>query len=391
LTTSRSELGTFARVDSYAETRPPTRADGTIESIDATVHLVGRMTDTVFSFLGPATAALAQQGVSQTIVLIDDPLYRHLLPKFHESVRLVLTPADLVRGERLKSLLDAYVDVLTARRPSNIHVHGFQCLLLGLFASRFRGVPAPTYYSPHGSKSLGDKRGLGSFITFLLKPLMGKEAHRTIANIGADARRLSDTSGAGAGVELIESPIGEAFFETPRKPLATPLIITASRMPNPLGAAQFAQCAVLLSNEPGLKFCWIGTADSESVARLKAAGVELVDLNNEAARAQRMAEGWVYMAPDGDHGFPVFLAEAMALGLPAVAWDTSYHRDIVRDGDTAIVCKDGDEALQALARLLESRELRSDIGAAAQTEARSRFDGSKFRESLLRAYGGAGS
>ncbi len=33
------------------------------------VHLVGRLTDEVFSFLGPATEALAGSGLAQTVVM----------------------------------------------------------------------------------------------------------------------------------------------------------------------------------------------------------------------------------------------------------------------------------------------------------------------------------
>jgi hypothetical protein len=350
------------------------------------LHLVGRVTDTVFSFLGPATAALAEQGIPQTVVLIDDPLYRHLLPKFHESVRLVLTPASGSTRERLKHLLDAYCDAANARRPSVVHLHGVVCSLIGMYASRFRGLKIPTYFSPHGSRSLGPMRGVGVALLWLLQPVTGRSEQRVIANIGADARMLTGVTRQ--SVDLIESPVAEAFFETPLAPAAAPAILTGHRAPNPEGAALFAQWAVLLADQvPGLRFNWIGTADAESIARLKAANVTPLDVSDEGERAARMAASWVYVAPSGGLGFPVFMAEAMALGLPCVAWDTPYHRDIVRHGETGFLCRDTNQVLETVALLIESADLRRQIGDAAREEARQRFDGSKFRDSLLSAYG----
>ena len=56
------------------------------------VHVVGQVTDEVFSFLGPATGTLARSGFEQAVVMIDDARYRHHLPNLHESAELLLTP-----------------------------------------------------------------------------------------------------------------------------------------------------------------------------------------------------------------------------------------------------------------------------------------------------------
>src|ERR1700712_230461 len=56
------------------------------------VHVVGRVTDEVFSFLGPATAAIARTGAHQSIVMIDDVLLRHHVARLNGFAQLVLTP-----------------------------------------------------------------------------------------------------------------------------------------------------------------------------------------------------------------------------------------------------------------------------------------------------------
>lgn len=352
----------------------------------AVLHLVGRVTETVFSFLGPATAALAQQGARQTVILIDDPLHRHLLPKFHESVRLVLTDRHHVRGSRLRALLDAYCDTAVRARPSTAHLHGVMCLLLGVYASRWRGVRVPTYFSPHGSRLLGPLGGLGRALLWTLGPVFSGRTQTTIVNSsGADALTLRSVTRH--PMHLIESPVGHSFFGEGATPSDHPQVMSSGRVPNPLGAAQYAQCAVVLADQvPGLKFIWTGVAEPESMARLKAAGVAVQDLCDDGERASRLAQSWIYIAPGGSLGFPVFMAEAMALGLPCVAWDTPHHRDIVEDGVTGFICRDMYEVLARVTELLESSSMRARIGAAARTSALVRFDGRRFLHSMLRLY-----
>jgi glycosyltransferase involved in cell wall biosynthesis len=363
-------------------TLPRTARSGAPGSV---LHLAGPVNDAVFSFLGPATAALARQGVSQTVVLIDDPRFRHLLPKFHESVRLVLTRSHARRRDRLRALLEAYCNAARGRRPTVAHLHGMLPSLLGLYAQWFRGIAVPTYLTPHGSHALGRWRLPGSALLWQLRAGSRRLGQRAVANSRYDADTLSDLTRE--DVELIESPVADAFVHTPHAPSDTPLVMTSQRAANPLGAAQVAQCAVLLADTlPGLRFEWIGSGDPESVERLRAAQVRLRALDHESDRAQHLAQAWVYLAPAGGSGFPVFLAEAMALGLPCIAWDTPYHRDMIRHGDTGLLCRDTDEALAHLADLLESPDLRVRLGHSAAREARWRFDARRFSDSVLNLY-----
>ncbi len=352
----------------------------------AVLHLVRRVTDTVFSFLGPATLALAEQGFAQTVVLIDDPRWRHQLTKFHNSVRLVLVAPVASPYREMQALLAAYREAARARRPMVAHLHGLLCSVLGLRAAHVERLALPTYFTPHGSRLLAPLRSLGAALPWALKPLWSRLGGGAIASSAFDALSLHEITRQ--SVRLVESPVHAAFFDTPHSPGAQARVLTASRGANPAGAALFAQCAVLLAHQTaGQCFGWIGAVDAESAERLKAAQVQLQELNDDAARAQQMAGAWVFVAPLGLLGFPVRLAEAMALGLPCVAWDTPYHRDLVRHGDTGLLCRNVDEALVCLADLLESPDLRQRIGAAARDEARARFDGSRFREALLGAYG----
>jgi glycosyltransferase involved in cell wall biosynthesis len=242
------------------------------------------------------------------------------------------------------------------------------------------------YYSPHSSKALNSMSGLGMVLWWATRPVHNLARERPIVNMPVDARGLSGMLGEGS-VELVESPVADVFFNVRRNETARPLVLTGSRLENPRSAELMAQLAVLLGDEDlGLSFNWIGETTSSSMQRLKAANVAVFEVPDEADRAHRLSRAWMYIAPGGTRGFPSFLVEAMAAGLPCIAMDTPYHRDFIRDGDTGYLCNSPEQVLDCVAQLIDFPELRQSMGAAAKAEARGRFDGGKFRDSLFAAY-----
>ncbi len=365
--------------------RHPARRPAPGDDGNRVLHLVGRVTDTVLGFLGPITAALAERGFDQTVIAVDDPKSRPLLARLHPSVRLVTVRDDPWLPNRLRRSLDTLREQARGEPVAAVHLHGIVACMLGMWGARFQGLPRRMYFSPHGSKSLGPLRAVGALLLWMLRPLSGQARQHAIANIGADARVLRALTNE--PVKLVESPVESCFFEAERHPARRPLVVTACRVHDPIGAAMYAQMAVLLSEESlALSFNWIGTADSESIARLKAANVGVYDVAG-AERASKLAAGWIYLAPGGKLGFPVFLAEAMAVGLACVAWDTPYHRDVIRHGETGFLCSSQAEVMEHVARLVDSPDLRRRIGAAARADAWRRFNPTRFGDSLIAAYG----
>jgi|EndMetStandDraft_4_1072995.scaffolds.fasta_scaffold56165_1 glycosyltransferase involved in cell wall biosynthesis len=349
------------------------------------VHLVGRITDDVFGFLGPLSVTLAERGIAQTVILVDEPRHRHLLPHFHPTVRLVLCPADEGVMRRAAKALDALRAAVSAQPTAAIHLHGVVPSLIGAYAARIRRWPQRLYFSPHGSRSLGPFKPLGALALWLLRPMSGPRRQRAIANSTFEARLLERITRE--PVHVVESPVEDVFFETPLHPARRPLLVTGSRKPNADAAAMFAQLAVLLNEESlNLSCNWFGTADADSRARLAAANVAVYDAVDAGERASRLASGWIYVALGGDFGFPALLAEAMTIGLPCVVWNTPYHRDVIEHGKTGLICSSQEELLTCVAELIDSPDERIRLGAAARAEASRRFDGAKFRDSMVAAY-----
>ena len=229
------------------------------------------------------------------------------------------------------------------------------------------------------------KRPFGTLLGWLAQRLRGGAAERSSVNLGADFPTAPVAAGSDASV--VERPVGSVFFETLPNRARRPLIVTSSRIDQPRSALTFAQLAVLLGDESlGLSFNWIGTTATETRAALKAANVGVFDVKSDHERAQRLACGWVYLAAGDAPGFPLFLVEAMALGLPCIALDTPFTRNVIRQGETGFLCRNSTEIRQAIAELVDSAELRERLGTAAQRDVQQRFGAGDFHASVAPAY-----
>lgn len=364
------------------------RAEGWSEGhTGRVVHLVGRVTDRVIGFLAPSVDALAQSGVEQVVVLVDDLRYRSLLPRFHDSVQLVLTPASRNPLRHWQWALEAFREVLRSGPTKVVQLHGLVPCLMGLWVARTTGVAAPMHYSPTGTESLGPRIGLTRLLRWTFSPTRRRRA-RPMSTVTPPAQFAERRSvGTRAWTGSVESPVDAAFFDVARHESRHPLVVAGNRVNDPRCSELLAQLAVLLGGEAlGLSFNWIGTVDQGSRQRLKAANVSVFEAPDADERPSRLAAGWVYLAPGGTNEFPMHLVEAMAVGLPCVALDTPYHRDLIRHGETGYLCRDESEIVQCIAELIDSAPLRQRIGQAAREEARKRFSGVTFRASLFAAY-----
>ncbi|WP_295645587.1 glycosyltransferase [uncultured Methylibium sp.] len=364
----------------------PTHASTAAPIDGPVVHLAWRLSDSIFGFIGPATEALARAGLAQCIVLVDDAEASRLMPRLPRDVELVTVP-DARDPLRLhKDLGDALRTVLQRTPPRAVHLHGFTALTIGSAIARREAGDARLYFSPHLLRALGATAPL-------LRALPGGwlrhsgllDGQRMIVNRLEEAYTLHQLTRQ--PMQVVESAVAPAYFDAATSESRHPLIVTGSQRDDRRGVELFAQLAVLLSgSDLRLSFNWIGRLGAASVARLKAANVGYFEIDDDAAIAARLAAGWVFLAPGDSPGFPAFLAQAMAMGLPCVAMESPEHTDLLRDRETGFLCRSDVEAMERIARLIDEPLLRRQIGQAARREAQSRFSPESFRGSLYAAY-----
>lgn len=348
------------------------------------LHVVGLVTDEVFSFMGPATRALDANGHVQRIVVIDSPEHRHNVEQFDQY-------ATVIRIENFSDPMRRWRNVFRVCREQfaanetfgAVHVHGLLPFLIISMALRSSNIQAPVVYSPHGSRSLGTLRFVGKLAMLAAHSVTKHGRSSAIVTVPREV----DAFDKWKSTAVVENPVAEVFFSTSHIEAMKPLIVTGGRQNSMRSVEIFSQLAVLLSGEElGLDFNWLGTVSEAADLRLRAASVVVTPITGYDECALHMASGWMYVAPWSTRGFPLFLVQAMAAGLPCVALDCVQHREVIEDGKTGFLCANEQEMVSKIATLVDNKNLRSEMGAAARVMARARFDESDFQDKLLTAY-----
>lgn len=355
---------------------------GLFRASPVSLHVVGRLTDSVFRFVGPATEALGKNGPRQIVLAITDPDNPHLPRQFAPHVKVVALPWDRNPLRRWVRWLAVFRRIRDQGPLETVHMHGFipSVILAPVLRRRQR---ANVVYTPHGSRTEHGESPIHRLARFVFQPWL--RDFPQYVSLASEARSLAENKGSDA--EVLETPVDDAYLEVPLTRAHHPLLLGGVHDDPAETAARFSQLAVLLGNgDEGVAFNWVGPADAESRHRLAAAEVAVFDDRNPRSRAERLAAGWVFLCPTQTHGFPGHLAEAMACGLPIVAMECPRHRDLIDNGRTGYLCATDEDMLHRVNELIAHPERRAAMGEAARLEAQARFASERFQDALLRNY-----
>jgi glycosyltransferase involved in cell wall biosynthesis len=358
--------------------------DGAAVRAGGTLHVVERVSESVFSVLGPATALLHEAGVPQTVVLLDRAEHAHRLLRFSDEVRLVPVLAARPAWRHWVALRRAVREQVSRSRPSAVHFHG---ALAWLCSVGLVGRRCAVYLSPHGSALLR----LGAPLLRAMAALTRRRDQPT-ARERAPASSWSDLLALrhdGPAPPLFEGVVDDPFLLAPHRESRRPLIVSGCHDDNRKAVELFCRAAVIFgAPELNLAFNWCGPLSEAGAAQLKAAGIGIVSASDDAAMVLRLRSAWLYFAGGGETEFPVQLAQAMACGLPCLAADLPVYRRVIDDGVTGLLYRSEEEALQLLTLLIDDRVLRQRLGNAARRSAMQRFSRQRLRGDLLSLYRG---
>lgn len=103
--------------------------------------------------------------------------------------------------------------------------------------------------------------------------------------------------------------------------------------------------------------------------------------------ANFLDDDWIYVYPQKSaSGLQTKVQQAMALGLPVVGFTVSFGGLEVESGKHCFICNDAGDMTQNVMALIESNELRRQIGLAASAYVREKFSMRRIREEMLSLY-----
>jgi glycosyltransferase involved in cell wall biosynthesis len=266
-------------------------------------------------------------------------------------------------------------DLLRTWRPRHVHVYSSTWPAnVGLGAARLLGVPA----------------SISSYVDFefdyLHRMLAGKLRQATFFRVVTKHCRqqllaLPDAGAIAARVPVVYLGLDLVNWPQRTTPPHDGTLVSAARLV-PKKGLHVVPPALARLRTRGVRCRWRVIGDGPELAALQQAcrehGVEdlatfLGPRDNATVRDELAAADLAVLpcvlAADGERdGIPIFLCEAMALGVAVVTTPVSGIPELVHDGDTGFLCAPGDSAALAdtLARAL------GDPAATAAVAARGR-------------------
>jgi glycosyltransferase involved in cell wall biosynthesis len=110
---------------------------------------------------------------------------------------------------------------------------------------------------------------------------------------------------------------------------------------------------------------------THAAASRDGSAVDLLGILPRDGLAERYATARIMLSASRYEGWPIAIAEAMASGVPIVAFDVPGIRELVRDGADGLLVEPGDvdSLAAALGRLWDDSALRSRMGVEARRRA----------------------
>jgi glycosyltransferase involved in cell wall biosynthesis len=253
--------------------------------------------------------------------------------------------------------------MLSAAQPDIVHAHSSKAGALVRLAAL--STPFKVVYSPRGYSFL--RRDVGTPTRLLYRGLevaLGRVPHLTVAcGLGEYAEALK----VARRVELVSNMINLSDFTAltgPRQDAGPMTVVMCGEIRPQKNFSLFREIALLCPG-PYMRFVWLGGG-------VLPPGPPLPDnfeiagwLPREAVLA-RLSQAQIFCQTSLWEGLPIALLEAMALGLPVLAWPAAGTRELIVEGETGYTCRTAAEFAMRLRALADDAERRAALGAAGR-------------------------
>ncbi|MBX9804652.1 MAG: glycosyltransferase family 4 protein [Alphaproteobacteria bacterium] len=287
-------------------------------------------------------------------------------------------------------------------RPNIVHQVALKPVIYGTIWARLTGMPriinalgGMGYLFTHRTLKSGVIRPI---LSLTLRILLKSPQCELILQNPDDADLMAPLVGPdkihlirGAGVDL------KAFYPTQPSQTQTFNALMVSRLLWSKGLSELNEAAKILKREGiPLQIQVAGGLDPQNPASVPAATIEAWKAENvitwlgpveDVASLYALTD--IAVLPSYREGLPKSLLEAAACGKPIVTTDVPGCREVVSEGENGILVppKDAKALANALKTLVESSELRLEMGRKSRVKAELEFDEQKIIAQTLEVYG----
>jgi len=238
--------------------------------------------------------------------------------------------------------------------------------LKGFFVPLWIGGNAKIIYERHTSKemvTLGKKPNLKQRVSFLLMNIGSRLFDRFIVLTNHNKQQWSSKN-----VEVIPNPL--PFYPDSASELDSKRIISVGKVSLSKGYDRLSEAWKLIKHKyPDWSIDIYGSiSDSNEIQEIR--NETSIQIKNPVKHIKdEYLTSSIYVLPSRFEGFGMVLIEAMACGVPCVAFDCPCGPgDIIRDGEDGFLVENGNikQFAKQLSVLIEDEKLRKEMGRNAR-------------------------
>lgn len=284
---------------------------------------------------------------------IDTP--KDLSNYFHSNVKLI--------NVQMKSFLDILISfikihrLIIEKKPNYIFLAsssaGFIGRIIGLFVSK----KILFFYIPHCISYIRQDIGKFKKIIFIFLELIASLKKSVIIACSKSELEQIQKYIKTSDSLLVENVVTPEYINLKLNFNKKRNIITIGGIRAQKDPKNFAKIAKeTLKKDKTLSFTWIGDGDQELKKLLINAGVEVtgwIDTNNVK---KKLLNSSLYLSTAKWEGMPISILEALACGLPAIAFNCPGNADIIRNREIGYIFDNNDEAINKILNLINDEK-----------------------------------
>jgi len=261
------------------------------------------------------------------------------------------------------------VSLIRRIKPDIVHAHSSKAGLIARVAGLICKVPV--VFTAHGWGFSPGNPPLRKWIALFSEKLVAPLGKKVICVSESD-RQLAIKLGVGTqnslvsiynGINNIPIPVANCLLQPPR-------LIMVARFNEQKDQTTLLKAISGLSSPFHLDFIGSGSSLEFCQALAQSLGVQdkVSFLGDRTDVPQLLAQSQIFILTSHYEGLPISILEAMRAGLPVIATKVNGIPEEVEHGKTGLLVSDKDvkEVAKALSILIESPELRQQMGEAAR-------------------------
>lgn len=346
---------------------------------------------------------LREKGLSIKLLSTDETTAAEFAKKGISVLQTAIIMRDVSPLADLKALYRLWR--FLSKNPFDIvHTHTSKPGFVGRLAARMAGVPIIIHTSHRFAFDVAGSK-FRSWLFLIMERLAGRWTSQLLVVSRQNYRMALDHKIAPeAKITYIPNFIDAERFDISRKTILAKkaelglesdsrVVGMVARLHPPKLPADFVKaCAILSRRWPSTRFLLVGDGpqrgEIESLVEQQGLNGQLIMTGFRRDIPEMLAVLDVFVLPTLWEGMSISILEAMAAGKPIVTTDIEPNREILRNGESAILVSPGapKELAAAVDRLLDDPAAATALGATARRRAVQTFGYEQLREKIWNVY-----